>query len=142
MSRGCRPVRCAAGHVADLGDPVVGGAHEGADLLVVGVVEHGHDRRCVLERDLLGARLLLGHVVDAEELVVAEEQSVHLSSLFFHNKHLDRDSQTSCPKLLRMTKAKALCHLDNSNSSKQLDRDNQISCSEQNDQISCSSKVL
>ncbi len=63
--------------VADRLDPVVGGAHEGADALVIGRVEHLDDRGGVLELHRLGAGLLLGHVVDAEELVVAEQQPVH-----------------------------------------------------------------
>ncbi len=35
----------------------------------------------VLEAQRLGPRLLLGHVVDAEELVVAEQQPVHPSPI-------------------------------------------------------------
>ena len=63
--------------VTDLADPVVRGAHERAYALVVGDVEHLHDRVDVLEAHLLRPGLLLRHVVDAEELVVAEEQPVH-----------------------------------------------------------------
>ena len=63
--------------VADLGDPVVGRAHERPDALVVAPIEHLHDRVEVLEAHQLRARLLLGHVVDTEELVVTEQQSVH-----------------------------------------------------------------
>ncbi len=52
-------------------------AHERPHALVVGGVEdidHGAD---LLEAQRLSARLLLGHVVHAEELVVAKEQSIH-----------------------------------------------------------------
>ncbi len=76
-----REVRVAIGvrpHViADRGHPVVRRAHERAHAGVVGGIEdvdHGVER---LEAHRLGARLLLRHVVDAEELVVAEEQAIH-----------------------------------------------------------------
>ncbi len=76
-----REVRVAVGvgaHVvADRGDAVVRRAHEGADALVVRGVQDVDDGLDRLEAHRLGARLLLRHVVDAEELVVAEQQAVH-----------------------------------------------------------------
>ena len=68
--------------VTNLCDAVVGGAHERRHAVVVGEVEHLHDGVEVLETNLLGACLLLGHVVHAEELVVAEEESVHPDGRF------------------------------------------------------------
>ncbi len=65
-----------ADHFRNLRHPVVGGAHEGGDALVVRGVEDLHDGAEVLEAHLLAARLLLGHVVHAEELVVAEQNSI------------------------------------------------------------------
>ena len=44
---------------------------------IVGGVENGHDALRVLELHRLGASLLFGHVVHAEELVVAEEDALH-----------------------------------------------------------------
>jgi uncharacterized membrane protein len=64
--------------VPDLGDAVMGSAHEGAHAGVVGGVDHRHHRVQILEAHRLGARFLLGHVIDAKELVVAEQQSIHL----------------------------------------------------------------
>ena len=63
--------------IAHLGDPLVRRTHEGANALVVGVVEHLDDRVDVLEAHGLRPRLLLRHVVDAEKLVVSEEQPIH-----------------------------------------------------------------
>ena len=70
-------LRLGAHVVADLGDAVVRGAHERAHAGVVGGVEHVDHGVERLEAHRLRPRLLLRHVVDAEELVVAEQQAVH-----------------------------------------------------------------
>jgi hypothetical protein len=63
--------------VGDPADRVVRGAHERADPGVVGDVEHLDDVVDGAEAHGLRPRLLLGHVVDTEELVVTEKDAVH-----------------------------------------------------------------
>ena len=58
--------------IANLRDPVMGRAHETAGAQVSRCLQHSHDLIEILEAHRLLARLLLGHVIDAEELVVAE----------------------------------------------------------------------
>src|SRR5690625_557189 len=53
------------------------GAHQCPHALGICVDEHVNDGVGSLEPHLLLARLLLRHVIDAEELIVAEEQPVH-----------------------------------------------------------------
>src|SRR6478752_1800196 len=71
----------AARVLADLGDSVMGRAHERADPIVEGLVENADDGCRVLEPEGLGPRLFLRHVVDAEELVVAQQQPVECGPL-------------------------------------------------------------
>ena len=59
--------------VANPGDAVMRGAHEGANALVVGDIDDFDDRPDVLELHGLGAGALLGHVIDAEKLIVPEK---------------------------------------------------------------------
>ena len=73
----CIALGIAPDDVTDLADPVVRGAHECAQALVVGHVEDVHDGVGVLETHLLRPSFLLRHVVDTEKLVVSEEQPVH-----------------------------------------------------------------
>lgn len=64
-----------------LRDAVMGGAHEGVDASVISGIEYLHDRIGALKAHGLRARLFLGHVIDAKELVVAKEKSVHIRYL-------------------------------------------------------------
>lgn len=64
--------------LADLGDPLVRRAHERANAVVERDLDDPDDRLGVLEADGLSPRLLFRHVVDAEELIVTQQQSVHL----------------------------------------------------------------
>ena len=63
--------------VADLGNAVVRGAHEGLDTLIVGGIKDIDDGLDILKAHRLGTRLVFGHVVDAEKLVVTEQQTIH-----------------------------------------------------------------
>ncbi|MEZ5072884.1 MAG: hypothetical protein R2751_18535 [Bacteroidales bacterium] len=65
---------------ADVPDAVVGGAHEGFDAHIDGLVEHPDDGFVVFEADRLGPRLLVGKVVDRKKLVVAEQDFFHGAS--------------------------------------------------------------
>ena len=70
--------RVGANDVGDLADAVMRRAHESPDTLGERDVEDVDDRLRPLEAHRPGARLFLRHVVDAEELIVAEQQAVHL----------------------------------------------------------------
>src|SRR6185437_11075522 len=63
--------------IADFADPIVRRTDERAKAFLVRDVERRQHGREVLKPYRLRARLLLGHVVDAEELVVAEKHAVH-----------------------------------------------------------------
>ena len=71
------PVGIAPYPTGDLGDGVVRGAHERLQAGVIGVIQHRHDRIRVAELHGLGPRLVLRHVVDPEELIVPEQQTIH-----------------------------------------------------------------
>ena len=64
--------RLGAHAIANLRDPVMGRAHEPARAQVSRCLQHSHDFIEVLEAHRLLARLFLGHVIDAEELIIAE----------------------------------------------------------------------
>jgi hypothetical protein len=57
---------------ADLSDSVMRRAHEDVDSAVVGDVQQIDDFADIRKADGLRPRLFLGHVIDAEELVVTE----------------------------------------------------------------------
>jgi hypothetical protein len=54
-------------------NPIVGRAHKGANALTEGSVQHSEHGFDIAEAKRLSAGTLLGHVVDAEELVVAQQ---------------------------------------------------------------------
>src|SRR5262249_8073711 len=62
---------------AYLGDALVRRAHKGFDSLGIGHIEYLENRGGVLKAHRLRARLFFGHVIDAEELIIADENSVH-----------------------------------------------------------------
>src|SRR5690606_17312685 len=64
--------------LADLSHPLVRGAHEGSDAVIERDVDDVDDGARVLELHRLCPRARLGHVIDAEELVVAQQEQVHL----------------------------------------------------------------
>ena len=63
--------------IADLSDPLMRRAHESPDPFFVRCIEYIDDGARVLKAHCLSARLLLGHVIDAKELVVAEQKAIH-----------------------------------------------------------------
>ncbi len=58
--------------IADFRHAVVRRAHEDADTLVVSTIQNVHDGLQILEAHGLRPSLFFGHVVDAEELIIAE----------------------------------------------------------------------
>jgi hypothetical protein len=52
-------------------------AHEDVDSTVIGGVQQINDFLDIPEADGLRPRLFLGHVIDAEELIIAEQYSIH-----------------------------------------------------------------
>ena len=67
--------------VAHLRNLCVRRAHEDPNPRIDRELEHLDDRACLLESNRLSARLLFGHVIDAEELVIAKKHSLHAAPL-------------------------------------------------------------
>ena len=70
--------------ITDCRDPFVRGAHKGVNTRVVRHVQNLNDALVILEADRLGLGLFFGEMVDAEELIVAEEDSFHSDVGLFH----------------------------------------------------------
>jgi hypothetical protein len=70
-------LRIGANVIADQRNAVMRRTHKGSDTLGVRCVENVDYRAYVLKTQCLSASLLLRHVINAEELVVAKQQSIH-----------------------------------------------------------------
>ena len=69
--------------IANFGDPLVRRAHESPNAFLISYVQDLNDGAGVLKSHGLGMRLVLGQVVDPEELIVAEQYAFHnVFSLF------------------------------------------------------------
>jgi hypothetical protein len=62
---------------ADLSDSIMRRAHEDMDSAVIGGIQQINDFLDIRKADGLRTRLFLGHVIDAEELIIAEQYSIH-----------------------------------------------------------------
>jgi hypothetical protein len=57
---------------ANLSDSIVGGAHEGLDIKIVGAVYDFYDISSIAETNELRTRLLFREMVDAKELIITK----------------------------------------------------------------------
>jgi len=67
--------------IAHLGYTIMRRAHEDVDSAVIGDIQQIDNFLDICKAHGLRPRLFLGHVIDAEELVVAEQQPIHHGTL-------------------------------------------------------------